>query len=151
MVSGAWTSISLWTLGRVPCCITQGKTAGIAGELFKESRLLLKDCRNYSAGPDHALAKDLHNRLRAFQNEYDKQRWGPVRIVNNRNLLLVEQGLALYLWHGDKPGYGYDLARDYCKHYDPRYCDDLNGHSRAKILEIVRFLFVIEAIEGGDV
>jgi len=59
----------------------------------------------------------------------------------------VEQGLAIYLWHADDPRYGYDLARDYCKHYDSRYGDGLNGPSRTKIREIVRFMFVIEGKE----
>ena len=146
---GRQSAFGLWVASRAAS--RKGKTAGVAGELFKESRLLLKDCRISSSGPDHALAKDLHNRLRAFQNEYDKQRWGPVRIINNWNLHLVEQGLAIYLWHADKPGHGYDLARDYCRHYDPHCFDDLNGPSRTKILDIVRFMFVIEAREGDNV
>ena len=146
---GRQAAFGLWVASRAAS--RKGKTDGVAGELFKESLLLLKSCRTGSSGPDHALAKDLHNRLRAFQNEYDKQQWGPVRIINNWNLLLVEEGLAIYLWHADKPGYGYDLARDYCKHYDSRYGVGLNGPSRTKILETVRFMFVIEAREGDSV
>ena len=147
-VPGRLSAFGLWAASRAVS--RKGKTTGVAGELFKESRLLLKVCGIDSSGSDHALAKDLHNRLRAFQNEYDKQQWGQVRIINNWNLFLVEQGLALYLWHADNPGYGYDLARDYCKHYDSRYGDGLNGPSRTKLLEIVRFMFVIEAREVDD-
>jgi hypothetical protein len=56
---------------------------------------------------------------------------------------------AIYLWHTDSPPLGYKLAADYCQHYDPRYGNGLSGPSRIKILEIVRFMFTIEALEEG--
>jgi hypothetical protein len=64
----------------------------------------------------------------------------------------VEKGLALFLGDADTPSDGYKLAADYCAHYDPRYGNSLNGPSRTKVMEIVRFMFTVEAreeIEGG--
>jgi hypothetical protein len=96
--------------------------------------------------------------LRDFQNEYQNQRWGPVRVIHNWNLLLVEQGLAICLWHAEastelsrtsSPSHGYKLAADYCRHFDSRYGNSLNGPSRTKILEMVRFMFTLEALEDG--
>jgi hypothetical protein len=139
------SAFGIWIANRAAS--RKGKTAGSAGKLFIASRQLLKTCTVDTGGPDRNPAEDLHNRLRDFQNEYQKQQWGPVRVINNWNLLLIEQGLALFLWHADKPAYGYDLARDYCKHFDTRYGDGLNGPSRTKILEIVRFMFLVEARE----
>ena len=98
---------------------------------------------------DRPAAQAMHDRLRDFQNEFQNQQWGPVRIVHNWNLMLVEHGLAIYLWHLDFPTHGYKLAADYCQHYDPRYGNGLNGPSRTKIEEIVRFMFTIEALEDG--
>jgi len=92
-------------------------------------------------------AQRLHDRLRDFQHEYKNQRWGPVRIVHNWNLLLVEEALDICLWHVDLPSHGYKLAADYCRHYDSRYSNSLNGPSRAKIEEIIRFMFAVEALE----
>lgn len=89
---------------------------------------------------DRLAAQTMHDRLRDFQNEYQSQRWGPVRIVHNWNLMLVEHGLDIYLWHQDAPTYGYKLAADYCQRYDSRYGNGLLGKSRAKIQEIVRLL-----------
>ena len=86
----------------------------------------------------------MHNRLKKFQNDYERQRWGPVRIIKNWDLLLVEQGLALYLWRGHYPSYGYDLARDFCGHYDARFGTTLNGPSRERLVEIVEF------VKAGD-
>ena len=124
----------------------KGKTGGEAAELFKASRTLLAGLNPYNPSLDLPAAQALHDRLRAFQNEYQNQQWGPVRIVQNWNLLVVEQGLAVYLRHGESPTHGYKLAADYCQHYDPRYGNGLNGPSRTKIEEIVRFMFTFEAL-----
>ena len=63
--------------------------------------------------------------------------------------MLIEHALAAYLWHTDSPADGYKLAADYCQNYDSRYGNGLNGPSRTKIEEIVRFLFTIEPVEDA--
>lgn len=68
-------------------------------------------------------------------------------MIHNWNLMLVEKGLAIYLWHSNEPREGYKLAADYCQNYDSRYGNGLNGPARAKIAEIVRFMF---SFEGRD-
>lgn len=70
-----------------------------------------------------------------------------MRIIHNRNLLLVEEGLGIYLWHADSPIHGYKLSANDCQHDDSRYGNSLNGPRRTKILEIVRFMFTAEAME----
>ena len=42
---------------------------------------------------------------------------------------------------------GTKLAADYCQNYNPPYGNGLNGPSRRKIMEIVRFLFTVETLE----
>jgi hypothetical protein len=125
----------------------KGKTTGAAGELFKEGRALLGKVNPYTRQVDREATQRLHDRLQSFQNEYKDQQWGPVRVIQNWNLMLVEQGLAIYLWHSDSPAHGYKLAADYCQHYDSRYGNGLNGPSRTKIEEMVRFMFTFEALE----
>jgi hypothetical protein len=63
-----------------------------------------------------------------------------LRVVQDRNLLMVEEGLALYLWHHQSPSHGYRLAVTYCEHYDPRYGQGLNGSSRVRLEEICAFI-----------
>ena len=67
-------------------------------------------------------------------------------------LLLVEEALAICIWYPDSPVHGYKLAADYCQNYDPRYGTSLNGPSRTKLLEMVRFIFAVEAheLENSD-
>ena len=144
---GRLSAFGLWVAAHAASC--KGETTGAAGELFDEARALLAECAIGAPGPARASAEDLYNRLRSLQNEYQNQEWGPVRIVRHWNLLLVEEGLAIYLRPHDSPSYGYKLAADYCQHYDPRYGNGLNGPSRAKLEEIVRFMVTLEAAEDG--
>lgn len=138
-------AFAVWVAARANS--RKGKTAGAAGELFKEGRVLLGKVNPYAPQLDRAAARQLHDRLRDFQNEYQHQQWGPVRIIQNWNLMLVEQGLDIFLRHADSPAHGYKLAADYCQHYDVRHGNGLNGPSRAKIEEMVRFMFTFEALE----
>ena len=83
----------------------------------------------------------------ASQAEYEKQAWGLVRVVNCWPLFLVEQGLAIYLWHSASPSHGYKLAADWAQHFDSRFGNGLNSPSRGKLNELVRFMFTVEALE----
>jgi hypothetical protein len=125
----------------------KGKTGGEAVELFREARTLLAGADRCRPRLNRQAAETLYDKLRNFQNEYQNQQWGPVRIVHNWNLMLIEHALAIFLWHTDCPADGYKLAADYCQNYDSRYGNNLNGPSRTKIEEIVRFMFNIEALE----
>jgi len=140
LVAFAW-----WVAARATAL--KGKTSGEAGRLFAESRALLNGLDRLRPKPDRQAAAQLHDRLHGFQNEYDRQQWGPVRIIKNWNLFLIEEALAIYLANGDSPADGYRLTTHYCRHYDTRYGDSLTGPSKAKLQELVRFMNTIEALE----
>jgi hypothetical protein len=105
---GRLSAFALWIARRVVSC--KGQTRGAASELFREARTVLSGLDKAGTHLNRQAAKRLHARLRDFQNEYQNQRWGPVRIVHNWNLLLVEEALGICLWHTDSPSHGYKLA-----------------------------------------
>jgi hypothetical protein len=140
------SAFALWVATRAAS--RKGNTGGAAAALFLEARTLLAPgLDKIKPKLERQTAQRLHDRLRDFQLEYKNQQWGPVRIVHNWNLLLVEEALSVYLWHVQSPLLGYKLAAAYCRHYDPRYGESLNGPSRTKLNEIVRFMFTVEALE----
>jgi hypothetical protein len=141
------SAFAVWIATRATS--SKGKTGGVAAELFQAARTLLAGLDRFHPKLDHQVAEILHGRLRDFQDEYQKQRWGPVRIAHNWNLMLIEHAPAIYLWRADSPADGYKLAADYCQNYDPRYGNGLNGPSRTKLEEIVRFMFTLEALYDG--
>jgi hypothetical protein len=138
-------AFALWVAARAVS--RKGKTGGAAAALFLEARALLAGLDKTTPKLNRQAAQRLHDRLQDFHNEYKNQQWGLVRIVHNWNLLLVEEALGICLWHADSPSHGYKLAADYCRHYDSRYGNSLNDPSQAKIKEIVRFMFAVEALE----
>ncbi len=149
---GRLPAFGLWIAKRAAG--RKGKTKATAGALMGEARALLGTAatrEGFLRPVDPGAARLLHDRARDFQNEFQHQQWGPVRIIHCWPLLLLEQGLALYLGETNSPTDGYKLAADFCQHYDARHGNGLNGPSRTKIVEIVRFMFTYEAIEtdGG--
>ena len=138
-------AFALWVAARAVS--RKGKTGGAKAALFLEARALLVGLDKTTPKLNRQAAQRLHDRLQDLHNEYKNQQWGLVRIVHNWNLLLVEEALGICLWHADSPSHGYKLAADYCRHYDSRYGNSLNGPSQAKIKEIVRFMFTVEALE----
>ena len=126
---------------------SQGKTEGEAVELFREAGALLNHTAVFDPKISRRAANTLLGALRAFQNEYKHLQWGAVRIIVDHNLLLIEEGLRIYLQGADSPSEGYRLAVRYCENYDPKYGNGLNGPSISRITEISRFIRDIEAHE----
>ncbi len=148
---GRLPAFGLWIAKRASG--RKGKTKAEAGALLDVARALLGTTatrEGFLRLVAPGAAKLLHDRARDFQNEFQHQQWGPVRIIHCWPLLLVEQGLALHLGQAASPTEGYKLAADFCQHYDSRYGNCLNGPSRTKIMEIVRFMFTLEAIEEDE-
>ena len=145
---GRLSNFGLWVARRAAG--RKGKTKAAAGALLDEARALLGSAatrESFSQQIDPAAAESLHDRARDFQNEFQNQQWGPVRIIHCWPLLLVEEGLALHVGRAVTPSDGYKLASDWAQHYDPSWGNGLNGPSRGKLQELVRFMFNVEAIE----
>jgi hypothetical protein len=150
---GRLVPFALWVADRASS--RKGKTKGEAADLFREARGLLKGISASQESRikpqiDRAAAERLCERLRAFQSDYRHDRWGDVRIVHSWQLMLVEKAVEIALARVSSSAAGYKLAADYCQNYDPKYGNTLNGPSRTKILEIVRWMFTHEALEGDS-
>jgi hypothetical protein len=149
---GRLLSFGLWVARRAAG--RKGKTKGEAGRLLNEARDLLGKTstrEDFFRKIDAAAARRLYEKARDFQNTYNRNHFGPVRIITCKPLLLVEKGLALYLSLAQTPEEGYQLAANYCEHYDSRLPEALNGPSSTKIQELVRFMFIIEAVEDEEI
>jgi hypothetical protein len=128
----------------------KGKTQDGAGSLLNETRALLGSAATRESlfqQIDREAAQSLHDRARDFQNGFQKQQWGPVRIIHCWPLLLVEEGLALHAGLHRHPSDGYKLAADWAQHYDIRRGNGLNGPSLAKVQKLRRFMLSVEALE----
>ena len=148
-LSGVWTNASVTNLTRPPGVKLVVNKAE-AGALLNETRALLGTAATRESlfqQIDRKAAESLHDRAKAFHNEFQNQQWGPVRIIHCWPLLLVEEGLALHTGLNRHPSDGYKLAADWTQNYDPSYGNGLNGPSRGKLDELVRFMFAVEGVE----
>ena len=144
---GRLPAFALWVASRA---VERGRDSGedLVSDLFREAQALLEH-RGPGGGLDRDPAERLHRRLRSYQNSYLKLKWGAARMVKNANLLLIEDALAICLWHANAPSLGYKLAVAYAAHYDPRYGNGLNGPSRDRLQELVDFIKHREALEAA--
>jgi hypothetical protein len=145
---GRLPSFGLWVARRAAG--RKGKTKGEAGRLLNVARDLLGKTstrEDFFRQIDATAARLLYEQARDVQSEFKKIPFGAVRSIACKPLLLVEKGLALYLSLAKTPEEGYQLAANYCEHYDSRVSAGLNGPSSTKIQEIVRFMFIVEAME----
>jgi hypothetical protein len=77
--------------------------------------------------------------VRAIQNTYRNQAWGPVRIIHSTEVLLIEYALSCLLQPTASADWGYHLARQYAERYDPRYATGLIPASAPLVEDIADF------------
>ncbi len=82
---------------------------------------------------------ELLSQAKDAQNEYDRQHWGPVRIIHSMDLLVVETALECVLRPLDSSAFGYLLARRYAERYNSRFGTGLLPESAPMMEEIAAF------------
>lgn len=89
------------------------------------------------------LLYELLAEVKEVNNEYKPSRWGAVRVIQNRQALILENSLRCALsWDVGEAGYwAYQAARDYAERYDPHYGTGLIPESAPLVNMIVRFWY----------
>ncbi len=82
---------------------------------------------------------DVHSEIQGVQNQYEHQRWGAVRIIKSRELLVVETALECILRPWASSDLGYHLARQYAERYNSRYGTGLIPESAPMVEDIAEF------------
>jgi hypothetical protein len=107
-------------------------------ELVSEA---LTQMESYMESPTSEKTSALREFLAKLDQVQDEQGgpYGLVRIIRNRYVLLMENSLYCVLRPNMSAHYGYHLARDYAKRYNPKYWDDLTPESAPLIEDIANF------------
>ena len=85
------------------------------------------------------LVQERLSDVRAIQNTYRNQGWGPVRIIHSTEVLLIEYALSCLLQRTASADWSYHLARQYAERYDPRYGTGLIPESAPLVEDIADF------------
>jgi len=100
----------------------------------------LEKCVEVGLEEDKLILKQQLSELKAIQNKYRNAAWGVVvRIIENRDLLIVESALECVLAKGDFGYLAYHLAKDYAEGYEPRYGTGLIPSSYPMLENIANF------------
>jgi hypothetical protein len=77
--------------------------------------------------------------VRAIQDRYEQQAWGPVRMIQSTEVLLIEYALSCLLQPPASADWGYHLARQYAERYNSRYGTGLIPESAPMVEDIADF------------
>jgi hypothetical protein len=72
-------------------------------------------------------------------HQYEKQAWGPVRIIQSKDVLLIEEAMNGILRPSESSYWGYQVARQYAERYDSRYGAGLIPESAPLVEDIASF------------
>ena len=81
----------------------------------------------------------LQSQVRALQDRYEQQAWGPVRIIHSTEVLMIEYALSCLLQPTASADWGYRLARQYAERYNSRYGTGLIPESAPMVEDIADF------------
>ncbi len=98
--------------------------------------------RSYLEVPSAAnlsALRDVLLKITEVQDEYERQRWGPVRLIHSRDLLVVEDALRCFVSPDEAPYWAYHTARQYAERYDPHYGTGLIPASTPLLEDIAQF------------
>jgi len=107
-------------------------------KLVSEALFQMERYMESSTSENASALRELLPKLDQVQDEQGGP-YGVVRIIRNRYVLLMENSLYCVLRPYTSSHYGYHLARDYAKRYDPKYWDDLTPKSAPLIEDIANF------------
>jgi hypothetical protein len=101
----------------------------------------LEDYVKRRAKEKERALNELLTEVREVNNVYQPSRWGAIRVIQNRYVLILENCLRSVLaWTDVETGYwAYQAARDYAEQYDPCYGNGLIPQSLPMIKEIFDF------------
>jgi hypothetical protein len=88
--------------------------------------------------------------LESVNDEYESIPYGMVRIIQDKNVLIVEDAVQCVLSPYSTSSQAYHLARDYAERYDPRYGTGLIPDSAPLVMDIVDFWCHYYSIDRDD-
>jgi hypothetical protein len=109
--------------------------------------------QSYVEGPADLKREELRELLRELESvndEYKSIRYGMVRIIQDKNVLIVEDAVRCVLSPFSSPSQAYHLARVYAERYDSRYGTGLIPDSAPLVMDIVDFWCDYYSIDRDD-
>jgi hypothetical protein len=109
-------------------------------ELIQSAHRIIINIANDSSNKNVVAAREILSQLRGFQDQYIRVKWSTVRIINDKDILILEDILQSLLTQTDNAAsYAYDATRTYVEKYDPLHGTGLVVESIPMLEKIVYF------------
>jgi hypothetical protein len=102
------------------------------------------------ADPKREELRELLRELESVNDEFESIPYGMVRIIQDKNVLIVEDAVRCVLSPFSSPSQAYHLARVYAERYDSRYGTGLIPDSAPLVMDIVDFWCDYYSIDRDD-
>jgi hypothetical protein len=110
-------------------------------ELVEKAVLKMREYLDSKTKEDEESLKHLLYELKQLQNQYENQSWGPVRIIESSDTLVVEKALECILSPKNFSFWAYHVGREYAERYNSHYGTGLIPESAPLMEDIVIFWF----------
>lgn len=107
--------------------------------LIGEAVLQMKDYLAEITEEKESHLWTLLSKAREVNSTYEKQSWATVRVIESRDVLLIEQALLGVLRSAESSHWGYHIGRNYAERYNPRYGTGLVPESAPMVEDIADF------------
>jgi hypothetical protein len=119
-------------------------------QMMAEALAAMEVWQQKPTGAHRQVLLDLLGRIPQEQNEYQRIKWGAVRIIHDWDLLLFEHALRCLLAPQEAKGdCAYQMARDYAERYDSRRPRGLVPASVPLLKDIADFWTAYYGIKPG--
>lgn len=109
-------------------------------KLIQQVYPIIENVAKDGSNTNIVVAKATLTRLEDFQDQYKRVKWSTVRIINSKDLLILENILQCLLSQTDiAVSYAYDATRNYVEKYNPRYGTGLVPESIPMLEKIICF------------
>jgi hypothetical protein len=123
----------------------------VHNELVKRAVERLESYVERPSDPKREALRELLRELESVNDEYKPIPYGTVRIIQDRDVLIVEDAVRCALSSPySAPNRAYHLARNYAERYDPRYGTGLIPESAPLVWDIVDFWCEYYSIERDE-
>ncbi len=100
--------------------------------------------------PKREALREVLRELESVNDEYKPIPYGTVRMIQDRDVLIVEDAVQCVLSSYSAPNRAYHLARDYTERYDPRYGTGLIPESAPLVMDIVDLWYEYYSIDRDE-
>jgi hypothetical protein len=111
----------------------------VHNELIQRAVERLESYVERPSDPKREALRELLRELESVNDEYKPIPYGTVRMIQDRDVLIVEDAVQCVLSPYSAPSWAYHLARNYTERYDPRYGTGLIPESAPLVMDIVDF------------